>query len=134
MHSGDYIPGDKSSLPASLPQVLHDDNVVCDGHLKRYSPEDSLHKEHVPLKGAAGSFLPPAGALGMDPKVNDHLLGEHWYSLCERQNLQYGPKFRMVQKYAGDRSWTEIRSDPFCCLRGVPVFVAPPERFVHSPM
>ena len=37
------------------------------------------------------------------------MLGEHWYALCERQNLQYGPKFQMVVKYAVDRTWTDIK-------------------------
>ena len=39
----------------------------------------------------------------------DHLLGEHWYSLCERQNLQYGPKFQMVTKYGVDRAWCDLK-------------------------
>ena len=46
----------------------------------------------------------------------DHLLGEHWYSLCERQNLQYGPKFQMVTKYGVDRAWCDLKCAPFLPL------------------
>ena len=90
-------------------QVLHGENVVADGVLKAYNAEDSLGKEHTPMRTCQDIAKAGKDALGVDPESVDHLLAEHWYSLCERQNLNYGPKFQMVSKYAVDRSWCELK-------------------------
>lgn len=92
-----------------LVQVLHGENVVASGTLKPYNVEDRLPKEFYPQRTC--QLIAKAGkeSLGVDPEEIDHLLAEHWYSLCERQNLNYGPKFQMVTKYAVDRSWCELK-------------------------
>lgn len=104
-----FVAADLHPLPNVLAQVLHGDDVVCDGTLKKYNTEERLHKEHVPLRHCQDIKKPSQDATGVAPETYDHLLGEHWYNLCERQNLQYGPKFQMVVKYAVDRTWCDIR-------------------------
>lgn len=52
---------------------------------------------------------PPKEWTGVSPQEFDHLATEEFYALTERQNVQYGPHFQMVTKYAVDKSWFEIR-------------------------
>ncbi|KAK9803511.1 hypothetical protein WJX73_000573, partial [Symbiochloris irregularis] len=88
--------------------VTHGTDVVCDGVLKKYN-SDRLPKENVPLRDCQQYDKPGADSTGVSPETHDHLTGEHWYGLCERQNLQYGPKFQMVAKYGVDRSWCDLK-------------------------
>ena len=93
-------------------QVLHGETVVCKGRMKAYEPETMLAKEHVPMSMTKELFLKAgADALGVDPcdEQYEALSEDDWYALCARQHLEYGPKFRMVKRYAVDRSWTELR-------------------------
>ena len=71
-----------------------------------------LPKEPYPSDALKSRPKPPKELTGVDPNTYDHMTGEHWYSLCLRQNLQYGPKFRMVTKYSVDRTWSELRQAP----------------------
>ena len=91
---------------------MHGKDVICDGILKHYNVEERLPKEKVPLRFCQKvAKRLEKSCTGVDPETYDHLTGEHWYALCLRQNLQYGPKFQMVHKYAVDRTWTQIRCD-----------------------
>ena len=89
-------------------QVLHGQDVVCEGTLKKYDTEQ-LAKEKAPQRCCKEYGKPPASSTGIEATPEDHLTGEHWYGLCERQNLQYGPKFQMVTKYGVDRSWCDLK-------------------------
>ena len=90
-------------------QVLHGTDVVCDGTLKKYNTEERLPKENRPRRDCQDYNKPDKSSTGVDASPKDHLTGEHWYGLCERQNLQYGPKFQMVTKYGVDRSWCDLK-------------------------
>lgn len=82
--------------------------MICSGTLKKYDVEMMLPREPHP-RCIRDLPKPPKEMTGVDPDMYEYMSGEHWYSLCQRQNLQYGPKFRMVTKYSVDRSWAELR-------------------------
>ena len=88
---------------------MHDSDILCEGTLKVYSPEDSLAKEQVPLTACRQMNKPDQELTGISSSKYEYLEAGHWYNLCERQSLQYGPKFQRVHKYAVDRSWCELK-------------------------
>lgn len=92
-----------------LLQVVYDGELICSGTLKKYDVEMRLPKEPFPDDCLKHRPKPPKEITGVDPSLYQYMSGDHWYSLCLRQNLQYGPKFRMVTKYSVDRTWAELR-------------------------
>ena len=105
--------------------MLHNGDCVCDGTLKKYNPEVQLAKEKRPQRACQDYAKPPKEWTGVEPGTHDHLTSEHWYTLTTRQNLQFGPKFQSVAKYAVDRSWCELKCGPpksfwNCFLRACP--------------
>ena len=98
--------------------MLYGEDLICEGTLKKYDVENQLAKEHHPLRTCQDYPKPPREATGVEFEEVDHLLGEHWYSLCERQNLQYGPMFQTVVRYGIDRCWCDIRWGPSPTLFG----------------
>ena len=94
--------------------MLHNNDLICSGELRKYDPEQSLEEEMVPQDECQKKRKPGKDLTGVDPEVYQYLTTDDWYSFCERQNLQYGPHFRTVTKYSVDRTWSCIRSDlPF---------------------
>lgn len=91
-------------------QVIYETNIICDGHLKVYEVEDQLEKE-LPVRSECKIMTKPDKKElgGVDPEQYDYITREHWYAICLRQSLQYGPKFQMLSKYAVDRTWCELR-------------------------
>ena len=72
--------------------------------------ENQLPKELPVRRDCAQQDKPdPVFLGGVDPDQYDHITRDHWYAMCLRQSLQYGPKFQMVSKYAVDRSWCDLR-------------------------
>lgn len=90
-------------------QVIYEGNIIADGHLKVYDVELQLSKEMEVRPDCKVMTKPSKEELGVDPETFDHITREHWYAICLRQSLQYGPKFQMVSKYAVDRTWCELR-------------------------
>lgn len=90
-------------------QVVHNGELICSGTLKKYDVEMRLSKESYPYDSLKFRAKPPKELTGVDPEQFGFMAGEHWYGMCLRQNLQYGPKFRMVTKYSVDRTWSALR-------------------------